>query len=111
MSFGRDGLGGSRGIGVMGFLPGVSEAGGRGLVGGGLGGVMNPGVPGGGDGAGIFVFFVVDDPSAGVAGIFWGFFFKVAVVQRVASDGATVQEGLEKDCGGRHGGECSRVCS
>ena len=81
-------LGSSCGVGFMGFLPGVLESGGIGFVGGCVGGVMDPGVPGGGDEGCVFGFFAVDDPAAGfLLGIFGRFFvFEVSIIERVASD-------------------------
>ena len=94
--------GGSCGIGEMGFLPCVLEAGGRRFVGRDVGGVMDPGVPGGGDEAGVFGSFAVDDPAAGFLRSF--FAFEIAIVEGVASDEASVEEGLQKGDGGSHGG-------
>ena len=54
--YGWASLGSSCGIGFMGFLPGVLESGGIGFVGGCVGGVMDPGVPGGGDEGCVFGF-------------------------------------------------------
>ena len=86
----------------MGFLPCVLETGGWRFVGGDIGGVMDPGVPCGGDEAGVFGFFAVDDPAAGfLRGLFA---FEIAIIEGVASDEASVEQGVQKGDGGSHGG-------
>ena len=94
-------FGGSCRIGEVGFLPAVLETGGGRFVGGCVCRVMNPGVPGGGDEGGVFGFFAVDDPSAGFFGGFC--IFVVSVIEGIASDEASVQEGLEDGDGACHG--------
>ena len=63
---------------------------------------MDPGVPCGGDEAGVFGFFAVDDPAAGfLRGLFA---FEIAIIEGVASDEASVEQGVQKGDGGSHGG-------